>query len=98
MLAVSHGFVCISDYRAPHVGGLEERQCCTVDQPAEPCQVTGDTVAPGLAWTELLGDHKAEFRPRNAGHLPPVESDVAGLGVAAVSRKGTADGQLSRAT
>src|SRR5271166_3373323 len=89
-LAVQHRFVRVGDYRAPRVGGREELQCCAVDQAAKTRQVAGDTVSPKLAWAELFGDHQAEFCPRDTDHLPPVESDVSGLGIAAFSQQRTA--------
>src|SRR5215469_95087 len=89
MLTVEHRFVRIRDHRTPHVGGRQELKRCPVDQAAETAQVAGDSVAPELAWTELFGDHQAEFCPRDTFHLPPVESDVAGFRVAAVSQQRT---------
>src|SRR5215472_3941169 len=59
-------------------------KCCSVDQAAETGQVAGDTEAPKLAWTELFGDHQAEFCP--------VEADVAGFRVAAISQQRTTRG------
>src|SRR5215467_11200371 len=67
-------------------------KCCSVDQAAETGQVAGDTEAPKLAWTELFGDHQAEFCPRDTFHLPPVEADVAGFRVAPVSQQRTTRG------
>src|SRR5215467_12490529 len=90
MLMVEYRLVRIGDHRTPHVGGRQELKGCAVDQAAETGQVAGDSVAPELAWTELLRDHQAEFCPRDTFHLPPVEADVAGLRVAAVSQQRTA--------
>src|SRR5215469_3585887 len=92
MLTVEHRFVRIRDHRTPHVGGRQELKRCPIDQAAETGQVARDSVAPELAWTELLGDHQAEFCPRDTFHLPTVEADVAGFRVAAVSQQRTARG------
>src|SRR5215472_10890145 len=92
MLTVEHGLVRVGDHRAPRVGSRESLKGCAVDQAAETGQVAGDGVAPELAGTELLRDHQAEFCPRDSFHLPPVETDVAGLGIATVSQQRTARG------
>src|SRR5215813_801721 len=92
MLTIEYRLVRVGDHRAPHVGGRQELKCCAVDQAAETGQVAGDGVAPELVWTELFGDHQAEFCPRDTFHLPPVEADVAGFRVAAVSQQRTARG------
>src|SRR5499427_6525017 len=92
MLTVEHRLVRIGDHWTPHVRGRQELKGCSVDQAAETGQVAGDSVAPELAWTELLRDHQAEFCPRDTFHLPPIEADVAGLGIAAVSQQRTARG------
>src|SRR6516165_9265140 len=92
MLTVEHRLVRVGDHRAPHVRGRQELKGCSVYQAAETGQVTGNSVAPELAWTELFGDYQAEFCPRDAFHLPPVEADVPGFRVAAVSQQRTARG------
>src|SRR5215471_12480438 len=89
MLTVENRLVRVSDHRTPHVCGRQSLKCRSVDQAAETGQVAGDGVAPELAWTELFGDHQAEFCPRDTFHLPPVEADVAGFRVAAVSQQRT---------
>src|SRR5215467_7634841 len=92
MRTVEHRLVRIGDHRTPHVRGRQELKGRSVDQAAETGQVAGDSVAPELAWTELLRDHQAEFCARDAFHLPPVEADVAGFRVAAVSQQRTTRG------
>src|SRR5215472_2662990 len=92
MLTVEHGLVRIGDHRAPHVSGRQELKGGAIDQAAETGQVAGDTEAPKLAWTELFGDHQAEFCPRDTFHLPPVEADVAGFRVAAIAQQRTTRG------
>ena len=87
MLVLQHGFVRIGDHRTPRVGGRQELKCCAVDQAAETRKVAGDAIAPKLARTELLGDHQTEFCPGDTDHLPPMESDVSGLGVASSSQQ-----------
>ena len=92
MLSIEHRFVRVGDHRTPHVGVRQELKCCPVDQAAETGQVARDSVALELAWTELLGDRQAEFCPLDTFHLPPVEADVAGFGVATVSQQRTTRG------